>query len=158
MKNYISFLLLTFLPLFANAQPDFSLELESYFAAIIVQNMDTSLAWYSEKLGFEIVDQSAYPEMGFRQVNLKREGIALELIELKKTVFPDKILSEQPPKTKIGGFFKWGFRVSEFDKWVSHFEETGTEFNGQVVKDKNSGKRMVVIFDPDGNRIQLFED
>jgi predicted enzyme related to lactoylglutathione lyase len=41
---------------------------------------------------------------------------------------------------------------------VSHFEETGTEFNGQVVKDKNSGKRMVVIFDPDGNRIQLFED
>ena len=31
------------------------------------------------------------------------------------------------------------------------------EFHGQVVHDANSGKKMVIIRDPDGNRIQFFE-
>jgi len=37
------------------------------------------------------------------------------------------------------------------------FFESKVDFNGGVVEDPVSGKKMVIILDPDGNRIQLFE-
>ena len=57
----------------------------------------------------------------------------------------------------IDGFFKIGFLVDEFDAWVNRLREAEVEIHGRVVTDKNLGKRMLIIKDPDGNRIQLFE-
>ena len=45
----------------------------------------------------------------------------------------------------------------DFDTWVARLKATGVEFQGDVVIDKTSGKKMLVVKDPDGNRIQLFE-
>ena len=128
-----------------------------YFAAIIVSNMDTSLQWYQEKLGFKVLNQVNMTDRGFRQANLQRGKALIELIELSAALHPKEILKSKSKKTRIGGFFKFGFTVKQFDKWLSHLQSCGAEFNGKVVVDKNSGKRMVIINDPDGNRIQLFE-
>ena len=45
----------------------------------------------------------------------------------------------------------------EFDDWVDTLKHAKVEFYGDVVTDELSGKRMLLIKDPDGNRIQLFE-
>jgi len=44
---------------------------EPYFTAIIVSNIDTAIYWYSDKLGFEVLNQVDLVERGIKQANLK---------------------------------------------------------------------------------------
>lgn len=128
------------------------------FSALIVKDIDVSLAWYTDMLGYTILDQKDVKEMNFRQANLKRGSSAIELIELGKAIDPAAVIEGYSEKTKIQGIFKIGFTVSDFDDWISHLETSNAEFHGSVVSDPVSGKRMVIIKDPDGNRVQLFEN
>jgi len=128
-----------------------------YFSAVIVEDIDISIEWYSEVLGFEEIDRIDSEERGFSQANLRRGDALIELIQLENSLSPQDLLEDKARGTRINGFFKFGFSVKDFDLWVDHFEKSNVEFRGVVVEDPDSGKRMVIILDPDGNRIQLFE-
>jgi catechol 2,3-dioxygenase-like lactoylglutathione lyase family enzyme len=130
---------------------------EAYFSAIIVNDIESSITWYSNNFGFKVLNKIVSEEKGFKQASLKCGNILIELIELKSSLSPKNILENHPKKTKIDGFFKFGFLVSEFDKWVAYLKKSKVEFHGSVVTDGLSGKKMLLIKDPDGNRIQLFE-
>lgn len=148
----IALLTLTFtLTLVTNAQnPD------RYFVAIIANDMDASLLWYTETLGFDVLNQTENESRGFKQVNLKRGNGFLELIELNGTLSLQELLEGK--KTRIEGFFKFGFSVPQFDQWINFLNRNNVTTHGQVVTDPVSNKRMIIILDPDGNRIQLFEE
>ncbi|MCH8331261.1 MAG: VOC family protein [Bacteroidetes bacterium] len=92
-------------------------DLKPYFVAIIVRNIDTSSQWYSEVLGFEILNRVNMEERGFRQANLKRGTATIELIEIDTAIYPLDILKGKAKRTQIAGYFKIGFSVSDFDKW-----------------------------------------
>jgi catechol 2,3-dioxygenase-like lactoylglutathione lyase family enzyme len=126
-----------------------------YFSAIIVSDMDTSIQWYSEVLEFEIENQVTNEIRGFRQANLKRGNVFLELIELNRSLSTKEIGDS---KTRIQGFFKFGFSVRQFDQLVGFLEQSQVQFNGSVVGDPVTKKQMLIILDPDGNRVQLFEE
>ncbi|MEO9967228.1 MAG: VOC family protein [Reichenbachiella sp.] len=128
-----------------------------YFTAILVKDMTKSLDWYQTTLGYEIIDSKEYPEMKFKQANLKRGDSALELIELGNAQKPEDLIADFNSKSKITGLFKVGFSVTKFDLWVEHLENAGAQFHGNVVEDPVSKKRMLILLDPDGNRIQIFE-
>lgn len=130
---------------------------EAYFSAIIVNDIESSITWYSNNLGLKLLNKVDSEERGFKQANLKRGNVLIELIELKSSLSQKTLLESHPKKTKIEGFFKFGFRVSEFDKWVAALKKSKVEFYGDVVTDDLSGRRMLIINDPDGNRIQIFE-
>ena len=157
MKSSIilfNFLLVSFM---SNAQSDSLPDPEAYFTAIIVNDIGASISWYSSNFGFKVLNKVESEERGFKQANLNRGDVLIELIELNSSLTPKKLLENQPKKTKIDGFFKFGFRVTEFDKWVDALKKLKVEFYGDVVTDGLSGKRMLLIYDPDGNRIQIFE-
>ncbi|MDH7446529.1 VOC family protein [Aquimarina sp. 2201CG14-23] len=132
-------------------------EPEGNFSAIITTNIDNSITWYSNTLGFKIINKTENIERGFKQANLKTGKVWIELIELKNVLAQENILKDKPKGTKISGFFKFGMQVSAFNDWIIHLKKLNTEFLGTVVTDKLSGKKMVLIKDPDGNRIQIFE-
>lgn len=127
------------------------------FVAVIVNDIDVSISWYQEVLGFELIDRVDVPERGFRQSNLKRALMDIELIELKTAISQEEVLSKNPSVSHIHGIFKVGFQVSDFDAWLLHLTNAKVEFGGSVVTDQKTGKRMLIIKDPDSNRIQLFE-
>ena len=52
----------------------------------------------------------------------------------------------------------FGFSVQNFDSRVKQLTSNGVVFQGKVVTDSKTLNRMVIVLDPDGNRIQLFED
>ncbi len=131
---------------------------QPYFMALIVSDMDSSISWYGKHLNFEVLNRMDNPDRGFRQANLQCGATLLELIELKSAVLPETLLSDQPRGTQIAGFFKFGFTVSDFEGWLTKLRAAGVNFRGDVVKDPNSGKKMIILLDPDGNRIQLFEE
>ena len=130
---------------------------EAHFSAIIVTNIETSINWYATSFGFKVLNKVTSNERGFKQANLKCGTTLIELIELKTSLSPTELLKKHPKKTRIDGFFKFGFLVSEFEKWMIHLKQIKVDFHGTVVIDPISKKKMVLVKDPDGNRIQLFE-
>ncbi|MGH1364567.1 MAG: VOC family protein [Calditrichia bacterium] len=148
---------LMLLPFFSYAQNESTQDLEAYFSAIIVSDLDSSINWYSTSLGFEVVNKVESTERGFKQSNLKRGSTLLELIELDRAVSLKDTVSNYSDKMRFIGFFKIGFLVSDFDKWIDRLTGNNVDFYGNVVTDNSSGKRMVIITDPDYNRIQIFE-
>ncbi|MEP5612736.1 MAG: VOC family protein [Cyclobacteriaceae bacterium] len=129
-----------------------------YFSAIIVSDIAISIEWYTKNFGLEIVNQVENSERGFKQANLKRGSTWLELLELNNARSQSDLLANLPAKTKVEGYFKFGFTVSEFDEWIKFLTAVEVNLYGSVVEDPNSGKRMIIVLDPDGNRIQLFEE
>ena len=132
-------------------------DISASFVAIIVDDIDQSIEWYTKKLGFEVIDRVDLEKRGLSQSNLKNGDTRLELIELSTALSIDDLLDESAKSSRVKGFFKFGLTVSKFDEWVSHLEAVKAEFHGEVVKDNSTGKRMIIIRDPDGNRIQIFE-
>ena len=138
------------------AQPSGSLSFTPSFSAIIVNDIDTSKAWYQEIFDLEVTSEFASEERGFSMVNLGNERFQLELLELQIAIDPTEVLKETGEKTRFIGFFKTGFKVDYFDSWIKHLELKKVQFNGQVVSDPTTNKRMIIVLDPDGNRIQFF--
>lgn len=157
MKKLVIAFSLTCLPFLSNAQKDSTLELEPYFSALIVRDIEASIDWYSSKLEFEVINRVESEERGFKQSNLKRGNIAIEIIELDKAVQLKEVVPDYSSKMRIVGLFKIGFRVTDFEKWIAHLTNEKVDFYGRIVTDDATGKKMVIITDPDGNRIQLFE-
>ncbi len=130
---------------------------EAYFTAIIVNNMDQSLQWYTNTFGFSVLNKTVSQEKGFKLANLKRGSVLIELIELKSAVSPSVLLEKNPDYSRTTGFFKFGFAIREFDKWVDFLKRSDVVFHGTVVTDGLTGKKMLIVKDPDGNSIQIFE-
>ena len=128
---------------------------DASFTAIIVKDIDQSLKWYSEVFGLETANRTDLEERGFSQANLRSADLWIELIELGSAVDPSSLV-DNSGRTRFTGFFKFGVQVSDFDSWWTHLQKLEVTINGSVVTSEE-GKRMVIILDPDGNRIQIFE-
>lgn len=126
---------------------------QPYFSAFIVSDIDSSIHWYSDILSFELLNKTENEERGFYQANLKRGKTLVELIQLAGT----QSQTEAAPNVRLEGIFKIGYKVEDFDSWIIYLKDRKVTFRGDVVDDPVSGKRMVIIIDPDGNRIQFFE-
>ncbi|MCB0279466.1 MAG: VOC family protein [Calditrichaeota bacterium] len=130
----------------------------AYFSAIIVTDIDTSIAWYTRHLGFELLKRNEFTAQNIRQANLKTGDILIELIEAKGKTLNSAELRQREEKRFSSGYFKFGLKLKEFDAWVKKLRNEGVDFYGDVVTDPLLQKRMVIIKDPDGNYLQLFEN
>ena len=152
MKLFLGISLMVLFTSDLNAQNRKSIGGISFFS-IIVKNIDTSIHWYSDILGFVVQNKVEDKERGFRQANLRFKKTNLELIETRNSLEADFEASNAILK----GFFKIGFTIKNFDSQIEQLIKKGVKFRGQVVADPSSGKKMVILLDPDGNRVQFFE-
>ena len=157
MRSVFFILLLAGSTLLGCAQGNVLPDPEPYFSAIMVSDMDQSLHWYTSIMGFQVLDKKEFEERGLKMANLKRGNMLIELIEVRNSIKPVEILADKEKGSQIVGFFKLGFQVDKFDQWLHFLSELEVDFHGTVVRDPISEKRMVIIKDPDGNRIQIFE-
>lgn len=119
--------------------------------------METSISWYSEVFGLEVVNRTEIPERGIEQSNLTGNDLQIELIELASAISPSEALEPSQDKNRIRGLFKIGLKVRDFDKWKTHLYKKDIILFEDLVRDPVSGKRTAVFNDPDNNRIPLFE-
>lgn len=127
------------------------------FTAIIVNDMKVSEKWYRRTFGFQPRNDFKIKSRGLYVSNLTLGTNNLELIQLENSVSRKEAVANYDNKPRIQGIFKIGFTVKEFDKWIEWFKELDVKTAGKVVTDNRTNKRMVIILDPDGNRVQLFE-
>ena len=108
----------------AYSQPSSLSDPKSYFASIIVGDIDISIQWYSKYLGFESVNRIDVVERGFSQANLKRGEALIELIELETSIDLNDLLVDKPRGTRVNGYFKFGFSVTDFESWINFLIES----------------------------------
>ena len=130
------------------------LTLSEGFAAFIVKDIDASISWYTNNFGFELVNETNLEERGIKQANLKLDNTKIELIESKSSIDQTE---NNTKKRLVQGIFKVGFAISNFDDWKNHLINKQLITENDVAENPIDQKFMLIIKDPDGNRIQLFE-
>ena len=130
---------------------------EPYFGAVIVENIDSSVAWYTKILNLKIIKRQENKEAGYKIVNLGNDEILLELLELNSSVSAKTLLEKNPGKKWVTGIMKIGFKTDDIDLTYDNFKSMNLKFRGGIVTDPDTNKKMFIIIDPDGNYIQFFE-
>ena len=125
--------------------------------AIIVSDLDSCVAWYQSIFGLDIRNRMELPEREIRIAILTGEALELELIQLPNSLRHTELLPDQAEGSVLTGLFKIGFRIEDWENWISFLEEQAVEFHGNIVEDPHTAKRMVIIKDPEGNRIQFLK-
>ena len=116
-----------------------------YFA-VIVSDIDASAAWY--RAVFRADEKSRAEEPGrYAIVNLLRDGLAIELIELPAAA--------ARPAARHQGPLKVGALVDDLQAFLAALPAT-TE-KPQVIRDANNGLLLVQLPDPDGNIVQVMQ-
>ena len=156
MKKLITITLILFSGLL-NAQSKEDLAYSPSFTAIIVTDIEESVEWYKTIFLLEEINRFESEERGFIIVLLKKDEFTLELLELKNSIRPKEVIPDYNDKTKVQGLFKIGFKVNDFEGWIKHLKASDAKLLGDIVTDPTLNKKMVIITDPDGNRIQFFE-
>jgi len=127
-----------------------------FFSAIIVKNVDTSTAWYQAVFDMKIKNRINDTERGFRVVIMEHSSFLLELIENKSWPDQKQLLFGKPDGTRIQGFFKIGFSVTDLDSCLKHLAFLKI-IPDRIYTDSETKKRNFLIEDPDKNLIQFFE-
>ena len=132
-------------------------DMKPFFSAVVVSNIDSSIAWYKKVLGLQLRNRTDAPERGFIQANLHNKEMLIELVQVDSSLVAGKILKDHPPKTRIRGFMKFGFIVKDIDGLYKQLEDQNIKFTGRMVTDPVNNKKTFLINDPDDNLIQFFE-
>lgn len=113
----------------------------------LVDDLDSALLFYTLQLGFELE---------------KRYGDAMAVVangDLKLWLAGPKSSAAHPAangaKPAPGGWNRIVLTVAGLDPILKRFEQAGVELRNQVVL--GPGGRQVLIADPSGNLVELFE-
>lgn len=113
----------------------------------IVRDVDASIAFYTTRLGFTLIRQYG-PAMAI----LERDGLQLWLAG------PPASASRPMPDGRVpepGGWARIVVEVSDLDALVASLRADSTAFRNDVIA--GPGGRQVLIEDPSGNAVELFE-
>ena len=154
MKNKILVTLFIIIANIVHAQSSTSFQVDHYFSALIVKNIDSSVNWYQSVLGLKTRFLPDVPK-GIRVAILESPQIVLEVIENESWLDPKELLKDKPEGTRLHGYFKIGFRVTAMDSFIEHLKKLNISIP-RIYKD-NSGKRNFLVEDPDKNLVQFFE-
>jgi methylmalonyl-CoA/ethylmalonyl-CoA epimerase len=122
---------------------------------ISVSNLEESVKWYTETLGFEPTKHLDLPEVQFRVAILEYQGFGVELIEVKGSTKNPLAWKEPGPQHQIQGIVHFAFRVKDLDAVEKVFRQKGARFACEPTVLEGLGIRYFHIFDNDGNLIEF---
>ncbi len=131
--------------------------------ALFVEDIDRTLKWYHEKLGFQIEKEvEEYPDYGLKIAFLELNDFHFEIIEKTNSFKPSEITLGKD--SYLGGIFKIGFKTNDLENLYSQLEKfNDVEFVtsiGELPENQlpiNWPSKYFLIKDPDGNFIQFFD-
>jgi len=115
-----------------------------WYFAVMVEDVDASVAWYCRNLDLKELDGSRADDGSWRIVNLGSDRLAVEIIRDDRAEAAER----------ARGFFKVGFRVPDVAAVADRVERSTGE-RPRVVDFEEHGVQILQLEDPDGNRIQL---
>ena len=111
----------------------------------IVDDVDEAIRFYGENLGFE-VDMNPAP--GFAA--LSKDGLRLYL---NAPGAGSAGIAGGTPEP--GGWNRFQLTVDDLDKRINELRGSGARFRGDIAE--GAGGRQILLEDPSGNLVELFE-
>lgn len=122
--------------------------------AVSVSDMDRSLAWYRDMLGFEIVETYDFEADGMRVGFASRGGFEIEIIEI--TGAPAFDAPEPGNPATRQGWVKFAFATDDIDALYARVTAAGAQIHSPLSDSRRTGGRFFILLDPDGNWVQVF--
>jgi catechol 2,3-dioxygenase-like lactoylglutathione lyase family enzyme len=115
----------------------------------IVDDVDAAIAFYTQRLGFTV---DMHPAPAFAAIS--RGGLRLLL---NAAGGPGGAAQPMPDgrRPEPGGWNRIQLQVEDLDKEVERLREAGARFRNDIVT--GVGGRQILLEDPAGNPIELFE-
>jgi catechol 2,3-dioxygenase-like lactoylglutathione lyase family enzyme len=113
----------------------------------LVADVDRAVAFYVEHLGFDLIEQ-----MGGAFAQVRRGDLDLWLSGPASSAARPMPDGRQPV---AGGWNRFVLEVDDLDSRVAVMREAGVTFRNAIVA--GPGGRQILVEDPDGNVIELFE-
>lgn len=112
------------------------------FVSIPVRDQDVALAFYTEKLGFEVLTDQPFGN-GTRWIELAIPGAETRLV----------LFTPPGQEDRIGTFSNMVFLCDDVEKTYEELRQRGVEFKTPPAK--ASWGTSVQVIDPDGNQLLL---
>ena len=118
----------------------------------IVDDVDEAIAFYRTHLGFE---EQMHPDPAFAM--LERGDLRLVLVSPVSADHPGGGSRPMPDGTEQqpGGWNRFMLQVDDLETQVTELQHAGVRFRNQIVT--GIGSKQVMVEDPSGNPIELFE-
>jgi glyoxylase I family protein len=133
---------------------------------LCVSNLARSTAFYRDQLGFSEMSSVAVagepaatllelPDVELEAVYLERDGCAIELLDFRR---PGVASGDTPRPMNRLGLTHLSLRVDEFERTVEELRAAGVTIRESTsIHNRVFGARAVMIADPDGLQIELYE-
>ena len=118
--------------------------------AITVRDMERSVAFYRDLLGFDVLGQLLVNEGRQKLVYLRSGGAHVELFEFRDH---DAETVVGVPDT-VGGFKHLALQTDDVDGLAVRLKAAGIEFTVDPL-DAEGGVRLAFFLDPDGNLLEI---
>jgi catechol 2,3-dioxygenase-like lactoylglutathione lyase family enzyme len=118
--------------------------------AVTVQDMERSVGFYRDLLGFEVVGQLLLDDDTFKIVYLRSGEAHLELFAFRGAMVETPV---GLPDT-VGGYRHLALQTSEVDAVAARLKAAGVTFTVEPL-DAVGGVRLAFFRDPDGNLLEL---
>lgn len=118
--------------------------------AILTDDYEKSRSFYTEVLGFEIVNEVYREERRSYKLDLAIKG----LYQIELFSFPDYKERASFPEAK--GLRHLAFAVDDVEAAAKELADKGVQTEG-VRTDEYSGKKFCFFYDPNGQPLELYE-
>jgi hypothetical protein len=99
-----------------------------------------------------------FEEYGVHIEILEADGFGLELIEKQGSVFKKERIPDLEDTSLLRGYLKIAFLVENIDDFAESLKEKDVKIVFDITDDPEDGSAWMIIADPDGNLIQIFEE
>jgi methylmalonyl-CoA/ethylmalonyl-CoA epimerase len=131
--------------------------LQAHLVAISVPDVPASIAWYRDKLGFELVRDTAFASYGVRIAELRRDAFHIELVQLDGSRAGNTLIPGLDNPALIQGFGKLAFRVPDVAAWATALEARGVTFILPIRENPADRSRSFIVRDNAGNWLQFVQ-
>jgi methylmalonyl-CoA/ethylmalonyl-CoA epimerase len=122
---------------------------------ISVSNLEESVKWYTETLGFQPSKRLDFPSGSVRVAIVEHQGLGIELIEVKDSAKYPLAWQDPGGQHKTQGIVHFAFLVDDLNETANILREKGVRFACDLTTLEGLGIRYFHIFDNEGNLIEF---
>ena len=127
-----------------------------HHVGVVVRDIEASVAWYVDRLGFERTYGFSFP--GAQAVFVRRGEFRIEFFQVEGAAPMAPERETGPTNLKIGGINHFAIQVADVDRTVAELESKGVEV-ASPPKDVPGGRKERYAFVRDNERmlVELFQ-